>query len=156
MRQEISENWFRYLSTYTTPATISLYRGRLHKFNEFLAEHDRPLNPEAIEEFLFGIRDSGLSKRYVNVNLTVIKSYCKWRYRDNEKANPASSIKMWQEDEPNRRVLSKEEYQKVLAVAKVIDRDIIVFLCNTGLRVTKSLRFISKYPIIHDRACFYF
>jgi len=109
----------------------------MKKFGEFLAEQDRLLNTEAIEEFLYDIRERGLSKRYVNVNLTAIKSYCKWCYRDNEQANPARKVKMWQEDEPKRRFLSEEEFQKVMPVAEGIDRDIIVFLCNTGLRVTE-------------------
>jgi len=137
MRSEINENWFRHLSTYCTPCTINLYRGRIQKFADFLAEQDRPLTTDAIEDFLYDIRERRLSKRYVNVNLTAIKSYCKWRFRDNEQANPATLVKMLKEDEPKSRFLSEEEYQKVLAVAKGIDRDIIVFLCNTGLRVTE-------------------
>lgn len=137
MKSEIEKKWFRHLSTYATTATVNLYRGRMQKFNEFLAQYDGPLNTDAIDEFLYYIRERGLSKRYVNVNLTAIKSYCKWRFRDNEKANPARSIKMWQEDPPNRRVLSEEEYRTALAVAQGIDRDIIVFLANTGLRVTE-------------------
>ncbi|TKJ37417.1 MAG: hypothetical protein CEE38_07905 [Planctomycetes bacterium B3_Pla] len=137
MRQEISENWFRHLSTYAALGTIKLYRRRLEKFGEFLTEQDRPLDREAIEEFLYGIRERGKSKRYVNVNLTAIKSYCKWRFRDDEEANPAKSVKMWPEDPPNQRVLSEEEYLATLAVAQGIDRDIIVFLANTGLRVTE-------------------
>jgi len=137
MEWEISEKWFRHLSTYTTPTTVSLYRGVMQRFGGFLAEHDRLLNTEAIEEFLYGIRERGLSKRYVNVNLTAIKSYCKWRFRDNEQANPARKVKMWREDPPNQRVLTEEEYEAILPVAQGIDRDIIVFLANTGLRVTE-------------------
>lgn len=139
MKVEIEEKWFRDLVGHCTPGTINLYRGRMQKFGDFLAEQDRPLDREAIKDFLYDILERGLSKRYFNLHLTVIKSYCKWLFQDEDekKKNPAASVKMIKEDPPDSRFLSEEEYRKVLAVAQGIDRDIITFLCNTGLRVTE-------------------
>jgi len=41
---------------------------------------------------------------------------------------------MLREDPPVQRVLSEDEYQKVLSAAQGISRDIIEFIGNTGLR----------------------
>jgi integrase len=102
-----------------------------------LQERQTTISTESIEDFLYDGLDRGWTRRYANVNLTAIKSYCKWLSSREGKINPAEPIRMLREDPPNRRVLSEEEYEKVLLVAQGIDRDIIVFLCNTGLRVTE-------------------
>jgi integrase/recombinase XerD len=113
-----------------------------------LQERQTTISTESIEDFLYDGLDRGWTRRYANVNLTAIKSYCKWLSSREGKINPAEPIRMLREDPPNRRVLSEEEYEKVLLVAQGIDRDIIVFLCNTGLRVTEfnSLKWENIIP----------
>jgi integrase len=129
--------WFQYCTRNFSPQTVELYKGRLQYFDDFLVEQGRQLSTEAIEDYLDYGLELGWTRRYVNVNLTAIKSYCKWFANREHIENPAEPIRMLKENEPNRRVLSEEEYEKVLLVAQYIDRDIISFLCNTGLRVSE-------------------
>lgn len=129
--------WFQYCTRNFSPQTVELYKGRLQYFDDFLVKQGRQLSTEAIEDYLDNGLESGWSRRYANVNLTAIKSYCKWLADREGSKNPAKPIRMLKENEPNRRVLSEEEYEKVLSVAQGIDRDIISFLCNTGLRVSE-------------------
>jgi integrase/recombinase XerC/integrase/recombinase XerD len=116
---------------------VELYKGRLQYFDDYLTEQGRLLSTEAIEDYLDNGLESGWTRRYANVNLTAIKSYCKWLANREGIKNPAKPIRMLKENEPNRRVLLEDEYQRLLAVAEGLDRDIIVFISNTGLRVTE-------------------
>ncbi|MBP7053982.1 MAG: tyrosine-type recombinase/integrase [Phycisphaerae bacterium] len=131
------EKWLAYCQRYYTPRTIRLYRSCITQFETYLSNDGNQLTSEAIDAYIGDRLAVGWSKRYVNCNLSVIKSYCRWCSEHYHETNQASSIPMLHEDPPKQRVLSDEEYQKILAAISGRDKDIIVFLANTGLRVSE-------------------
>jgi len=136
MLQTIIDNWFQYCLRYYTSRTCGHYRMVLHSFNNFLAQDGKKLSTEAIEKYI----DSILQDRKVataNRHLVPIKSFCRWRAEHYHINNPASKVKLLKEETPQQRVLSDKEYEKVLATVKGIDKAIIQFLANTGLRKTE-------------------
>lgn len=131
------DKWIAYCYRYYTPRTIGLYRSCITQFETYLSNDGNQLTTDAIDAYVGDRLASGWSKRYVNCNLSVIKSYCRWRAEHYHESNLASPIKMFREDPPTQRVLSEEEYKKVMAVVSGRDKDIIVFLAHTGLRASE-------------------
>jgi len=133
------EKWLAYCVRNCTVRTIEFYGACIRAFEAYLTTDGNQLTPDAIEAYIDNRLAAGWSKRYVNANLTAIKSYCRWYSKSNKVRNPAKRIKFLKEDQPKQRVLTEEEYQKVLAVALGQERDIIVLLANTGLRITEFI-----------------
>lgn len=131
------DKWITYCQRYYTVRTIGLYRRCITEFETYLSNDGNQLTTEAIDAYIGDRLAAQWSKRYVNCNLSVIKSYCRWRAKCCHEANVSAGIKMLREDPPKQRVLSDEEYQKIMAKVSGRDRDIIIFLGNTGLRVSE-------------------
>jgi integrase len=66
--------------------------------------------------------------RTANAHLTVLKSFCRWLSKSCNVPNVAVDIPMLREDPPKQRVLTHEEYLKVLTVCTDGEADIIRFL----------------------------
>lgn len=133
------DNWLAFCARYYTASTQVLYRAYIKEFDQFLANDGGVFTTKALDAYIDGKLRDGMKKRTINVRLTVIKSYAKWYASHFQVENPARPIKMLRQDPPNQRVLSEKEYVKVLAVAQGQDRDIIVFLGNTGLRLAEFI-----------------
>jgi len=136
MALQITE-WLQSLAGYKTPKTIGYYSGAIRVFNKFLLEHDYSLDKQSIRAYMAHRLEAGATRRTVNANVTAIRSYCKWRAEEFNEPNPTKAIKTLKEDPPKQRVLSEDEYAKVLAVARGEERDLIAFIANTGLRVSE-------------------
>jgi len=76
--------------------------------------------------------------RTANAHLTAIKSFYKWLSQNYGIPNHCRNITMLTEDPPKQRVLSQEEYLKVLSVSRPEEADCIKFLANTGIRATEA------------------
>lgn len=131
------DKWIEHCDGHYTQRTIGLYRRCITEFEAYLSNDGNQLTTQAIEAYILDRRNAGWSNRYVNCNLSVIKSYCKWFYRLTPASNPAKPVKMLKEKPPKRRILEVEEYQKVMATISGQDKDIIAFLANTGLRASE-------------------
>ena len=127
--------WFRYCNSRYTERTVEYYRDCLAVFNKFLAGRD--LTQDSIEDYINTKYLDGWCHRTINANLTAIKSYCKWRSAQYGLENPASNIPLLREDPPKQRILSLEEFKKVLDVAHGKAKDMIVFVANTGVRLSE-------------------
>jgi len=133
---EILPKWKGHCNRYFTERTVGHYSMVLRMFKDYLQKDGGLFTAEAVRGFIDDLLLRG-RRRTANAYLTALKSFCKWYSREYEQENPTEKVKMLKEDEPNQRILSPEEYQKVLLAAKGIDNDIIVFLANTGLRKTE-------------------
>jgi integrase len=80
------------------------------------------------------------SNRTANAHLTVVKSYCRWLAQNYNVANVAADVTMLREDPPEQRVLTKEEYAKVLIVCTDGEGETIRFLALTGIRATEATK----------------
>jgi len=106
------------------------------RFADFAPDNLRNLTVEHIERYLDSILKN-YTRRCANAHLTAIKSFCRWASENQGLDNPAMKIKMLKEDPPKRRILSEEEYEKILNVCQGDEANIIKFLANTGLRASE-------------------
>jgi len=105
----------------------------LRQLQSHIEQDGKQLTTEAIEAYLDELLEHS-TRRTFNCYLTAIRSFCNWRSERFKVDNPAACIHIIKEDPPRQRVLSEEEYVKVLKHARGMDLDIIEFLANTGLR----------------------
>jgi integrase/recombinase XerD len=132
-------DWLAFCARHYTARTQELYAAYIKEFDQYLANDGGVFTTKALDAYIDEKLRGGMKKRSINVRLTVIKSYAKWDARTNHVDDPTDSVIHLRQDPPNQRVLSEREYQKVLAVAQGQDRDIIVFLGNTGLRLAEFI-----------------
>ncbi len=144
------DKWIAHCRRCYTDRTIGLYRSCITKFDTYLSNDGNQLTTQAIDAYIDDRMAAGWSKRYINCNLSVIKSYCNWYFEGYDEYNPASPIPMLIEDEPRQRVLSDEEYRKIVPSSSIreTDKDVIIFLANSGLRASEfvSLTWTSIKP----------
>lgn len=142
------DKWLLYFARYYTDRTCQGYKCYIQVFDAWLTQEGASLTTQVIESYIDELIRVGTKKRTINVQLTVIKSYAKWYASHSNTENPARGIKMLRQDPPDQRVLTEEEYGKVLAIAEGQERDIVAFIGNTGLRVHEfnSLKWSSFTP----------
>lgn len=145
---EVVKCWLNYIVRFT-PRTRTHYRMVITRFIQFAPLYIDQLTIEHIEIYINHIIKRW-TNRTANAHLTAIKSFCRYVSEHYNIPNPSLNIKMLDEDPPEVRVLSDEEYQKVLAVCKPKERDVIRFLAHTGLRSSEFQQLIWN-NISHDR-----
>jgi integrase len=126
-------NWLHYVQRAHTKRTHEHYSMAIKRFCADAPAAIDEISIEHIECHVDKLLERG-KRRTANSHLTAVKSFTHWCSDRYDIPNPARSVKMLVEDPPKQRVLSEEEYQGVLAVAEGIDRDIIEFIGNTGVR----------------------
>lgn len=124
--------WLRQIERRYSPNTYVQYKMVLWRFADCAPRHIENLTVEHIENYLLSLKKQ--SNRTVNCHLIAIKSFCRTVSSWYGLKNPAAAIKKLPEVPPKQRVLTEEEYQKVLAVCKDDEADVIHFLTSTGLR----------------------
>lgn len=141
--------WVLYSRLTLAGRTHIHYRMVIWRFRDFAPQYLKDLKLEHIETYLQSIFDKGFTARTVNSHLTAVKSFCRWASDHYDLPNPAK-MKMLNEEPPRRRVLSNEEYHKLLKVCSEQEANVLVFLANTGLRSTE---FTSLKPsnVSHDK-----
>ena len=123
-----------------TKRTEEHYAAAIEKFVDGLPKNVRSVKkiaPEHLQSYINNTINRGLSNRTANANLTVLKSFCRWLSEQYDIPNAAQKIRMLKEDPPVPRVLSHEQYLKVLDFIDSETRDIIEFIGNTGLRASE-------------------
>ena len=138
------ENFMRHIKRHTT-RTQQHYKMVIRLFMNSLPKsviRIHQVEPAHIQEYLYQMNQR--KNRTQNAHLTVIKAFCRLFSEKQKIANPASKIKMLIEDPPNSRFLTKDEYQKLLAVAPTQARNRIIFLANTGLRASELFQLSVK------------
>ena len=132
----IIKGWVAHNRQVLTSRTHTHYQMVIWRFADFAPDNLRNLTVEHIERYLDSILKN-YTRRCANAHLTAIKSFCRWASENQGLDNPAMKIKMLKEDPPKRRILSEEEYEKILNVCQGDEANIIKFLANTGLRASE-------------------
>lgn len=132
---EAIQRFLQYIERRYSVHTYRVYRTILHRFNEYLPEDVDDLTPEHIERYLSSLQN--LTNRSVNHHIATIKSFCRYLEEWHNISSPARKIRKLPEAPPKQRILTEDEYQKILQVCDSIDGDIIRFLANTGLRASE-------------------
>ncbi|MBL7153907.1 MAG: site-specific integrase [Phycisphaerae bacterium] len=134
------QKWLKYNHRHTE-RTQQHYKMAILQFKKWLTiEKVDELKPRHIQDYLAEQLSAGVWKnRTSNAHFTVIQSFCRWASREYDISNAAANIEKVREDPPRVRVVSKDEFKKLLAVCKDDEADVILFLANTGLRASEFL-----------------
>jgi integrase/recombinase XerD len=100
------------------------------------------VGPNHINLYLADLDRQGLTGNTRRNKLVTIRTFFSWlKAQDLVSANPAKSVVPPQREEKEPRVLTKEEYQRLLSViSKPRDRAIIQLLLQTGIRLSEIQR----------------
>lgn len=129
------ETWLDFCQRSYSVATCRVYKCVIRLLLQHVMDNGQKLNSESIENFLDGKYKAGGSRKQFNHYLIIARSFCGWRQRKYGIESPANSIPKIKEGKSMPRVLSPEEYKFIVDfVGEGMDRDILLFLGNTGIR----------------------
>jgi len=123
--------WSRYITRYA-PATQHQYLMILHHFQTWAPEYLCNLTLEHFETYIAHVLNRS-SPQTANIHLMALKSFGKWLSLY-DIACPVTKIKKMRQNPSNPRILSDVEYQAILSVCRPKEKDVILFIANTGLR----------------------
>ena len=127
--------WAFHVSQHNSPGTHKLYRIVIRRLERFLPQETRDITREHFERFLANL--NGLKPNSYNTYVTAVKVFGSW-LEEHDLPNPTKKLKK-KRVLNIARVLTEAEYRKVLSVCEPGERDVIQFLCNTGLRISEFL-----------------
>ena len=136
---QVLKDFFRFAQQFTK-LTQGHYKMVLKSFVGSLPEDIvwiQQIKASHVRGYLSRILDNGFKNRTCNAHLTAIKSFCRYLHENYDILNIATRVRMFKEDPPNARFLTKEEYHKLLEIASPLQRDRLMFLANTGLRANE-------------------
>jgi len=122
------------------PDTKKLYKRAVKAFLAY-APPDikcRDVTAEQIERFLIHLRKTHKASS-VNTYLMAIRSFYRWLEECQDCPNIACKIHPERPLPPHQRILSQDEYQKLLESTNGFTRDALIVLANTGLRASEFL-----------------
>ena len=143
---QAKDNFFVYCKRHTL-RTQQHYQYVINRFINSLPKSTlrvQQIDHKHIQEYLYRLRDASCKNRTLNAHLTVIKSFCRYNADRFDIPNPASKVKMLKEEPPELHFIKPKEYQKILDIAPGVIRDRLIFLANTGLRVSEFSRLSAK------------
>ena len=118
------------------PRTGTLYGRVLERFICVAPEKIADIRIEHIEHFIL----SGIRKNTTrNVHLMALRCFYRWLEVTHDIENIARKVKHLKIMPPKQRIISREEYKKIIAATQGNMRDTIVFLAMTGLRAGEFL-----------------
>jgi len=133
----VLDEWLCYCNRFAK-TTQKYYRRVIKRFITFLdIETIDQISCRKIEKYISNSLGEGLKNSTANLHLRTIKTFCCWLARNYEVKNYSKGIRRLRTDPAEPRVLTWEEYQKVLSVCSETETDIIRFLFNTGCRCSE-------------------
>ncbi len=121
-----------------SPHTYDAYSLVLKRFVKFAPKYIRNITAENIERFVLN-RKVDYSSSTRNFHLAVIQSLFSWLELNYDVRNVAKRVERLKTLPPRQRILSPEEYRKVIESTSGRVRDCIGFLAMTGLRESEFL-----------------
>ena len=125
--------WLIFCKKSFTANTYRQYNWILTKLLESIENNGQELSVDAVEHFLDSKLQNGSRKTY-NGKLIAVRSLAAFLKKKHNIPNHIKDIPFLNENPPKQRVFSESEYQLLLDNTEAIDRDIIIWLGNTGLR----------------------
>ena len=132
LRKYISD-WLLFCKKSFTANTYRQYNWTAKKLLESIENNGQELTADAVEHFLDEKLQNGSRKTY-NGKLIAVRCFAVFLEKKYNIPNHIKNIPFLNENPPKQRVLNEDEYQLLLDNTKGIDRDIIIWLGNTGLR----------------------
>ncbi|HUU16655.1 MAG TPA: tyrosine-type recombinase/integrase [Sedimentisphaerales bacterium] len=127
--------WLSFCRRNYSATTCRTYSNVIHQLQKHISQNGQQFTADAVEKWLTKKFEAGGSRREWNTYLIITRSFCNWRQRKCGIESPIhGKISFLKEDPPKQRVLTEDEYQLLLKHARGMDRDIIIWLANTGLR----------------------
>jgi integrase/recombinase XerD len=114
--------------------TVVLYRKNISRFSSWMPEFIGDITVEHIERYF---TDYKITNRSKNMVLTTVRSFFRTVSQWYDLDNVAERIPFFKEEPPRQRIISDEEYKKVIDVCLPEEAKIIRFLALTGLRDTE-------------------
>lgn len=106
----------------------------MRRFLAYAPDYYEDIKLEHIETFLQSL---SLGVNSINTTITALKSFGRWCEEFHDLPNRAQKVKYLKRAPWKQRVLTEEELQKVLAVAKPNIKAVLIFLSHTGLRINE-------------------
>ncbi len=121
-------------------STKMQYLRQTRNFVEYLSEdvcYIEEISTSHIESYIIFLQEKGNSEKSVESKFKVLRVFFRWSSLEYELPDPARSIPYPKKFSEVLLYLTKDNYSKVIANASVRERDIIIFLANTGLTATE-------------------
>lgn len=116
--------------------TQQAYRVVLQAFLGVCPSKIRYIRSEHIERYLMSLKHANSTK---NLHLAAIRSFFQWVENNYDIRSPARRVEFLKTLPPKQRVLSEEEYHKLVVSNPTEVKNIILFLCHTGVRAGEFL-----------------
>lgn len=134
LREQI-DGWELFCQRSYAATSVKMYKCVIEQLYRHIERNGQIFNAASIEDFLDSKYRNGGSKRLFNTYRIVVMSFCNWRQRKFNVESPAKNIPKIKEGRSSPRVLSQEEFKFIVDFVKSpMDKDILLFLANTGLR----------------------
>lgn len=132
-------DWFNHIRR-LAPTTQDNYRRTITQFFEFLPEIEtiEQLCPAYIERFIDSLIGENKNST-INNHVAALKVFHRWLPRHYNIPDHGAEIKKLKREPSEPRVLTWEEYEKILAACSGKHKDLFLFLGHTGLRVSALL-----------------
>lgn len=136
-KEEAYQGFLVHLSRFAD-STKDSYSRSVRRFLNDSAPDLRDITGEDVENFILALHRT-LKASSCNKILTGLKSFFKWLEDFRGMLNPTRNIKLLRQLPSKQRILSQEEYTKVVQATSGHRRDCIIFLANSGLRASEFL-----------------
>ena len=144
----IIEKWLAYVSAHRAKLTYRSYRRAILQFAQIMPDIENVTINE-IEQYIITIANK-YSNSTANIHLSIIRCFYKWCSERYNVRDVARAVHLLPTSPPKQRVLSPEEYEKILAVCQTREEhDIVTILGNTGLRAREFLD-LPKHSTTND------
>lgn len=129
--------WVAHIRRHQSRGTHILYSRTIWRLKDFLPKQIEVFTLEHLERFLASMEPCSANSH--NAYVTALQAFGRW-LEEHGLPNPAKKLKRIHAERIPARVLTEEEYDKVVAICDFEERDTIQFLANTGLRADEFLR----------------
>lgn len=128
------EEWLLFCNRSYSTVTCQIYKCIINLLLRHIETNGQELTAKTAEDFLDSKYRAGGSKKQFNTYKMIISSFCSWRQRRYGIENPVKSIPKIKIGKTTPRVLTNQEYETVVDFTEGIEKDILCFLGNTGIR----------------------
>ena len=142
-RAQVNE-WLLFVGRSHSASTLRVYRSCVKQLLKFIAANETTTDVEFCADTVEKFLDSKLtrqrshnSRQTYNTYLIILRGFASWRQKKHGTPSPVHDIPFLRPDPPRQRALTQDEVDLYKNILKGMDRDILLFLCNTGLRKTE-------------------